>query len=74
MYIVATVLTVYGIETSYVIVTPFTFSEVATVLTVYGIETENVYGEVTGLPVATVLTVYGIETFLLLPQRTKSGR
>ena len=62
---VATVLTVYGIET-------FTFATycintitVATVLTVYGIETDkqdSFDGMVWHNHVATVLTVYGIET------------
>ncbi len=63
MMMVATVLTVYGIETFF-----FTFDEVqgrcvATVLTVYGIETHNTHlGVPYILQVATVLTVYGIET------------
>ena len=38
---VATVLTVYGIETSNALVYLFLFSSVATVLTVYGIETDQ---------------------------------
>ena len=67
---VATVLTVYGIETfsDSNTMTIIICVAVATVLTVYGIETEKIklvtvltYGTV-----ATVLTVYGIET------RTKS--
>ena len=62
--IVATVLTVYGIETcQFPFLGKFQYHRVATVLTVYGIETllrslmlkRAVY-------VATVLTVYGIET------------
>ena len=60
---VATVLTVYGIETSCGIETEVKPSKVATVLTVYGIET--VYDFVIRHRVdvvATVLTVYGIET------------
>ena len=60
---VATVLTVYGIETG-------NFKEkedacnVATVLTVYGIETYKCTAKDFNIPavVATVLTVYGIET------------
>ena len=61
--IVATVLTVYGIET-----TPYTVSSdkidtVATVLTVYGIETDkHNFFSFHRYEVATVLTVYGIET------------
>ena len=61
---VATVLTVYGIET-YGNGIDVCFKEVATVLTVYGIETvSNIEGYITSLVsfVATVLTVYGIET------------
>ena len=59
---VATVLTVYGIETQIKIPIRLNNLIVATVLTVYGIETHLnrivlVYGYV-----ATVLTVYGIET------------
>ena len=61
---VATVLTVYGIETQnrYVISSSFTWN-VATVLTVYGIETVCYwYNWSWFCRVATVLTVYGIET------------
>ena len=36
---VATVLTVYGIETENIFTLPFSYEIVATVLTVYGIET-----------------------------------
>ena len=61
---VATVLTVYGIETIGFNTSGDSINQVATVLTVYGIETRictptrgNTYGSV-----ATVLTVYGIET------------
>ena len=63
---VATVLTVYGIETHSALSkleTPRT-AYVATVLTVYGIETVPSF-EVDvrySINVATVLTVYGIET------------
>ena len=39
-YAVATVLTVYGIETSWAFCIPVAFFQVATVLTVYGIETK----------------------------------
>ena len=61
---VATVLTVYGIETSkpefYI---QDSALKVATVLTVYGIETAiPSYESPNSLLVATVLTVYGIET------------
>ena len=61
---VATVLTVYGIETSK---EPAQLPSlyVATVLTVYGIETSSSkyqYAISSGNFVATVLTVYGIET------------
>ena len=60
---VATVLTVYGIETlrrrAYICLKQL----VATVLTVYGIETDPAFSASIGiLAVATVLTVYGIET------------
>ena len=65
-YVVATVLTVYGIETirCLAIVTGMLVM-VATVLTVYGIETvdESDKNKLKQL-VATVLTVYGIETCL----------
>ena len=61
---VATVLTVYGIETAIAAkIAIVLFVVVATVLTVYGIETlslRNLPHEV-GI-VATVLTVHGIET------------
>ena len=59
---VATVLTVYGIETiKFSIVSNTSF--VATVLTVYGIETLELRKfELVKHCVATVLTVYGIET------------
>ena len=61
---VATVLTVYGIETTY---SPSASSRpvaVATVLTVYGIETggDATMDTCKSWQVATVLTVYGIET------------
>ena len=64
---VATVLTVYGIETMLFNVSPpFTICNVATVLTVYGIETsQKVLVSTSTVLVATVLTVYGIETLLL---------
>ena len=63
---VATVLTVYGIETSVgMFLRQATNAKVATVLTVYGIETcdglDNT-GSKSLKSVATVLTVYGIET------------
>ena len=60
---VATVLTVYGIETRADNLISERISVVATVLTVYGIETMILMKrrlEFSG--VATVLTVYGIET------------
>ncbi len=41
MVFVATVLTVYGIETTVHVCTPFGIIKVATVLTVYGIETKS---------------------------------
>ena len=61
---VATVLTVYGIET---IISPMSIAKtpgVATVLTVYGIETAGLDISTSNCKflVATVLTVYGIET------------
>ena len=61
---VATVLTVYGIETVWVTFLLSILLIVATVLTVYGIETSltNLAINVNKI-VATVLTVYGIETF-----------
>ena len=62
---VATVLTVYGIETlgSYSLNND-KIRCVATVLTVYGIETLQLlnFHWRNNFPVATVLTVYGIET------------
>ena len=61
---VATVLTVYGIETAWNFPCLMTMQQkVATVLTVYGIETFKLvfnFGDLN--TVATVLTVYGIET------------
>ena len=61
---VATVLTVYGIETSLTGVLCRECRHVATVLTVYGIETllYDFSQQLTPVQVATVLTVYGIET------------
>ena len=60
---VATVLTVYGIETGSAKRLEVLAMIVATVLTVYGIETFKVEGAFSkAKPVATVLTVYGIET------------
>ena len=61
---VATVLTVYGIETSIRSRISYNSEElVATVLTVYGIETHKTVSPFTlSTLVATVLTVYGIET------------
>ena len=63
---VATVLTVYGIETEQKKITlTILLRKVATVLTVYGIETlQSNSGLITSASVATVLTVYGIETQL----------
>ena len=60
---VATVLTVYGIETLFSCNYTATLC-VATVLTVYGIETKCFMIEyvLIATAVATVLTVYGIET------------
>ena len=65
--IVATVLTVYGIETLMIIwLATGAPLLVATVLTVYGIETLlPSQGWIFHFLVATVLTVYGIETLLL---------
>ena len=62
---VATVLTVYGIETNHILLVTQN-KYVATVLTVYGIETRKSYCKYQRnlLQVATVLTVYGIETCL----------
>ena len=60
---VATVLTVYGIETNLSIwLLCILRSNVATVLTVYGIETVLPDEQIHRWLVATVLTVYGIET------------
>ena len=59
---VATVLTVYGIETIISIIIFFKIPTVATVLTVYGIETAKKESSTVRPKVATVLTVYGIET------------
>ena len=60
---VATVLTVYGIETHTSNYYCFIYCNiVATVLTVYGIETERERPGLDNCRVATVLTVYGIET------------
>ena len=60
---VATVPTVYGIET-YRMCPCIIYISVATVPTVYGIETNSCTGTFVGIPkrVATVPTVYGIET------------
>ena len=59
---VATVLTVYGIETVISLLKKL-YNGVATVLTVYGIETTYSFPFLFLLyKVATVLTVYGIET------------
>ena len=60
---VATALTVYGIETTRPMNNSFTIF-VATALTVYGIETSNSITANSNRPfrVATALTVYGIET------------
>ena len=61
---VATVLTVYGIETFQMSLYLFRIILVATVLTVYGIETftDLIQANQKEARVATVLTVYGIET------------
>ena len=59
---VATVLTVYGIETLVQSMLVKNKHWVATVLTVYGIETTIFNPQSIGGTVATVLTVYGIET------------
>ena len=60
---VATVLTVYGIETMSFSFWQGTLKLVATVLTVYGIETPvSAIITICNIIVATVLTVYGIET------------
>ena len=62
---VATVLTVYGIETGALFSFINCIEAVATVLTVYGIETlhQDRCISMTLMSVATVLTVYGIETY-----------
>ena len=61
--VVATVLTVYGIETQSILFVGHRNScQVATVLTVYGIETRRCCCCSLLQQVATVLTVYGIET------------
>ena len=64
MALVATVLTVYGIETCIPLHDQSWTRFVATVLTVYGIETGDRALRLLAqaLEVATVLTVYGIET------------
>ena len=63
MFYVATVLTVYGIETLTSMSLKIPHLLVATVLTVYGIETMNAISRLIQIfMVATVLTVYGIET------------
>ena len=63
---VATVLTVYGIETNASTAERTSFIRVATVLTVYGIETRQLRCLwASKRRVATVLTVYGIETFIV---------
>ena len=66
--LVATVLTVYGIETEKEVGNAIREDiVVATVLTVYGIETRTRAmneDQICPLDVATVLTVYGIETSL----------
>ena len=59
---VATVLTVYGIETEQSCFINLAILFVATVLTVYGIETGMKRVPELAPSVATVLTVYGIET------------
>ena len=72
MFDVATVLTVYGIETcSGSLYEGRRNVQVATVLTVYGIETcSNILNtQVKTMLVATVLTVYGIETKPLIVQK-----
>ena len=61
---VATVPTVYGIETLLNLVPHFPFSKVATVPTLYGIETASEDLRSLKNSVATVPTVYGIETDL----------
>ena len=60
--LVATVLTVYGIETIKIDIQSVSIYLVATVLTVYGIETYTSKKPLAGNLVATVPTVYGIET------------
>ena len=67
---VATVLTVYGIETRHHHAqVQQQLPQVATVLTVYGIETsKSIPDDQIDNEVATVLTVYGIETFFIINQ------
>ena len=67
---VATVLTVYGIETQAEGIDINSVDLVATVLTVYGIETFPTIcrPQVSVGRVATVLTVYGIETGKIISQ------
>ena len=61
--VVATALTVYGIETVKYVPNSVRLTKVATALTVYGIETYSlITSEVVSDVVATALTVYGIET------------
>ena len=71
---VATVLTVYGIETAAVWRRVQDTRSVATVLTVYGIETLIVVMVMSNAKVATVLTVYGIETSRLNTASFKTFR
>ena len=61
---VATALTVYGIETLCYISSHKSIALVATALTVYGIETSLNAKNSRPVYVATALTVYGIETFI----------
>ena len=65
---VATALTVYGIETSLLLILFFIPDNfVATALTVYGIETlMMVTAYLNNIFVATALTVYGIETTAII--------
>ena len=72
---VATVLTVYGIETNTIKKRVEAYvRKVATVLTVYGIETHRCLSVSWSEPpwVATVLTVYGIETITLYLNKSKN--
>ena len=74
LIVVATVLTVYGIETSGAVMSFLaSFTLVATVLTVYGIETtlKNLNLWMIKNFVATVLTVYGIETYVVWSSRIR---